>query len=200
LQRLDANAIDMQALAIEYTRLFVGPGQLAAAPWELVYRTGKRELLQPGVVQIRALYEHEGCLPAERPNVSDDHLAIELDFMRFLCEQAKAAFEAGDAAGAEAEAAASLAAAPDAAAAAEAAKAAYAEAERVTAVQAAFIQEHLCTWLPDYTADLRAAARLPYYSCFATVLKAFVNYDAELLAELLAVSLAEPPAAPLVDP
>ncbi|MDR0514986.1 MAG: molecular chaperone TorD family protein [Coriobacteriaceae bacterium] len=145
----------LRQLDIEYTRLFIGPAALAAPPWEMVYRTGRRELFQPGVATIRARYEQEGCLPAEHPRVSDDHLALELDFMRFLCEKEEMAIEEGD----------------------------LAEAQRLETVQGSFVQESLMGWIPAYVADLKAAATGPYYRAAADMLLAFVAFDASLLQD-----------------
>jgi len=149
----DIRAQALHSLSIEYTRLFVGPNALEASPWEMVYQTGKRELFQPGIVKIRAIYKSEGCSPAESPNVSDDHLGIELDFMRFLCGKTQKALEQDD----------------------------EAEVARIEAVQRDFLKEHLLNWVPAYIQDLRRATREPFFAVAGGMLQAFIELDATLL-------------------
>lgn len=44
-RRNDAEAF-LRSCKSEYTRLFIGPDKLAAPPWESVYRTGERAVLE----------------------------------------------------------------------------------------------------------------------------------------------------------
>ncbi|MDR1357847.1 MAG: molecular chaperone TorD family protein [Coriobacteriales bacterium] len=148
-------AATLKDLGIEYTRLFVGPAALPAPPWEMVYTTGKRELFQPGVLEIRALYQSVGCLPAEAPHVSDDHLAIELDFMRFLCEKCQTALEQYN---------------ED-------------EAASLEHTQRAFLKKHLLVWVPRFLDDVEQATQEPLYIAAGGLLRAFIQLDAGLLQE-----------------
>jgi len=152
----DMTAI-MKSLKLEYTRLFAGPNKLPAPPWELVYKTGRLELFQPGVLELRAIYRSAGCLPAEVHHVSDDHLGIELDFLRFLCEKTIVALENND----------------------------EEEAERLEAIHLAFLQDHLLVWVPKFLDDFQPATEEPLYVAAGLLLRAFIELDARLLeAEL----------------
>ncbi len=142
-----------KSLELEYTRLFLGPHALEAPPWEMIYVTGRRELFQPGVLDIRAIYRSEGCVPAEAPHVSDDHLGIELDFMRFLCKKTVEALEREE----------------------------DEEATRLEQAQLTFLTKHILTWVPRYLDDFEAAAKEPFYCAVARLLRTFIALDAQLL-------------------
>ena len=145
----------LQDLMIEYTRLFVGPHTLQAPPWEMIYKTGKNELFQPGVLELKEIYNREGCTPAEHPHASMDHLGIELDFMRFMCEKTLAALDQGDTL----------------------------EVERLEKVQSDFLKEHLLEWVPQYLKKLQETAKLPYYPCMGALLLAFLKQEQVLLQQ-----------------
>lgn len=79
----------------EYVRFFVGPEELAVAPWESVARSGSKALFSCGVLQVREAYREAGFLPASYPHVADDFIGIECDFMAklalLMCSDAQAA-------------------------------------------------------------------------------------------------------------
>lgn len=87
---------DLRELKAQYTRIFLGPGEPIASPWESVYLTGKKELFQPEVLNVRETYRKAGFLPARYPAVSDDFIGLELDFMAKLSHDAYASLDAGD--------------------------------------------------------------------------------------------------------
>lgn len=68
----------------EFNRLFVGVGKPAVSVWESVYRTGDSSLFQPNTLEVRRCYEAFGLQSRDYPRVADDHLAIELAFLREL--------------------------------------------------------------------------------------------------------------------
>lgn len=84
-------------------------------------------------------------------------LAVELVFMRILCEKTIAALERGDGE----------------------------EAERLLARQRAFLQEHVLTWIDCFAADLRKSAEGGFYAHLATFTEAFAHADVAALDEVL---------------
>lgn len=72
----------------EYTRLFVGPDKLKAAPWESVYLSGDRMIFQESTLKVRNHYRSQGFIPELYPKVADDHIALELDYLAKLAERA----------------------------------------------------------------------------------------------------------------
>lgn len=83
--------------ADQFVRVFVGPGTLAASPWETMHTTGKRVLFHRDVLTVRNAYREAGFLPERYRAVADDAIGLECDFMAKLAERAAAANEESDA-------------------------------------------------------------------------------------------------------
>lgn len=67
----------------EYRRLFIGPGPLAAPPWESFYLSkGER-----CIFEVRKAYSRHGIKFRMEDHEPDDHLLFELEYMIFLAEQ-----------------------------------------------------------------------------------------------------------------
>ena len=87
----------LDALACDFNRLFVGPGEMLAAPWESVYRSKLKLTFQEPTLKVRALYERFGLESPAIHREPDDHLALELDFLAALSVLAAEAARGGDA-------------------------------------------------------------------------------------------------------
>jgi len=70
----------------EYQRLFVGPGPVAAPPWESYYRSNERLLFEEWNFQVRDFYHQFGIQNVKEKNEPDDHLLLELEFMTYLSD------------------------------------------------------------------------------------------------------------------
>ncbi|MDR1185798.1 MAG: molecular chaperone TorD family protein [Coriobacteriales bacterium] len=141
----------------DYTRLFVGPGTLLAAPWESVYVSPKRLLFQKSTLEVRADYNAEGFVFAGYPSAPDDHLAAELDFIYQLCLRFEAAAETGDAA----------------------------ECGRLAEVQRSFEERHLLRWIDGFAQQVADANVRPYYPVLSRLLADFITLDQDTLAEII---------------
>ncbi|MGM0372613.1 MAG: TorD/DmsD family molecular chaperone [Halobacteriota archaeon] len=77
-------AVSLEALRAEHTRLFVGPGALPCPPYESVYRDEGGQVLGPSTAAVVAWYRTVGV--GLDPQVSDlpDHIAVELEFLGHL--------------------------------------------------------------------------------------------------------------------
>ncbi len=67
----------------EYTRLFIGPYKLPCPPWESVYTSGKRLMMQEGHDEVQGFY-HEVGLKIDNPDTMPDHIGAELNFLAVL--------------------------------------------------------------------------------------------------------------------
>lgn len=90
---LDGGAeLDPEQLSFEYNRLFVGPARLPCPPYESVYRKGVTELGSgalngPSTLDASRKYAEAGVALAPSFKDLPDHIAIELDFMSYLCSK-----------------------------------------------------------------------------------------------------------------
>lgn len=127
-------------LEVDYNRLFVGPGALAAPPYESYYASeakapGSGRLRTEEERQVVRAYARRGYAMPEELVELPDHIAVELEFLALLaCEEA-AAWGAGD----------------------------VEKAFELQGAQESFIEEHLGTWAGKLAARVRAEARCALY-------------------------------------
>ena len=140
----------------EYTRLFVGPLEMDAPPWESIYLGEAGMLFQESTLKVRDCYRRFGLLPEEYPRVADDSLALELGFMAELARRAADAFETNDADTLDL----TLRGARD------------------------FLTEHLLLWVPKLLERLdKTEGR--FYPRLAYILDCFLKKDLETVNDLL---------------
>jgi TorA maturation chaperone TorD len=72
----------------EYTRLFIGPYRLPSPPWESVYTSPKRLLMQEAYDSVQDLYREAG-LTIPDTHIHADHIGSELNFLAVLYERAE---------------------------------------------------------------------------------------------------------------
>ncbi len=148
----------LDTLRIEYTRLFLGPANLAAPPWESVYTAPDKTLFHESTLEVRRFYYRRNFLPTGYPHVADDHLAIELDFMYHLGVKTLECFTLGETG----------------------------EVRSLIVDQKEFLAEHLLRWTGTYAADLGLAKAGPLYPTAARFTDFFLRADAGILDEVAA--------------
>jgi len=77
-------------VAVEFTRLFIGPPKPAAAPWESFYRAGGGTGFGQATFEMRALLRDAGLEMTGENNQYADHIGIELLLLSVLLERAAA--------------------------------------------------------------------------------------------------------------
>ncbi len=158
-------------LARDFARCFMGQGKnahSAAYPYESVYTSKKRLLMQDARDEVLALLKSEGFAKSEGWKETEDHVSVELEFMQVLASRTAAALRAGD---------------ED-------------RAERLLATQRNFVQDHLAPWIRLFTDDVRTYARTGFYRGLACLTDGFLQTDREFLDEALGAGEGrqEPPA------
>ena len=85
-RRAEAGEDEPQRVAVEYTKLFVGPPSPAAAPWETMYR-GQDVTVGFGqaTFEMRELLRAAGLEVRNENNQYEDHMGIELLYLSELC-------------------------------------------------------------------------------------------------------------------
>lgn len=84
IQKIGLNSEkELEELQWEYTRLFIGPYKLPCPPWESVYTSPARLLMQEAYDQVENLYNELG-LALNHPGLMSDHLGVELNFLAIL--------------------------------------------------------------------------------------------------------------------
>ena len=157
LSGADAHAIT--DLAVDYVRAFIGHGvdaYSAAYPFESVYTSPKRLMMQEARDEVLAVYRSEGLDKLPSWKESEDHIALELEFMAVLGDRIVTAAEA----------------------------AAEAEVERLLSTQRNFLEDHLASWAPLMTADLRRFAQCGLYQGLASLTDGFLQVEEEFFDEI----------------
>lgn len=157
----------LKDLAVDYVRVFIGHGldmHSAAYPFESVHTSKRRLLMQEARDEVLALYHAAGIVKQDSWREGEDHIALELEYMRILCERAGQSLEMGD----EAEAAASL------------------------RCQLNFLDDHLLNWVPMLAEDMKALAGTDLYRGLAFLTEGYLEADREFVGEMLDATQAEP--------
>ena len=77
---------EFEDLLWEFTRLFIGPYRLSCPPWESVYASPKKLMMQEAYDEVKDLYRETG-LAITNPDVMADHIGAELNFLSILFDR-----------------------------------------------------------------------------------------------------------------
>lgn len=147
--RPDMVGVLCQELKTEFTRLFIGPRRLPAPPYEAVYRSPERSLMQAVTMEVREQYRGAGLEVKKLNNEPDDHIGLEFEFMYHLNVKALAALQREDL------------------------------TAMFTAVdqQERFLTEHLSQWVPLLCDDVAANTFHEFFRRLAQFVKGFIVED-----------------------
>jgi TorA maturation chaperone TorD len=156
-----ADSSVLTELAVDFVRSFIGSGNTgysAAYPYESVYTSPKRLMMQDVRDEVLLLYRAAGLAKRDSWKEGEDHLALELEFEQVLIERSLAAWEAGDE---------------------EACR-------RHMLQQRSFLEEHLLSWYPMMAKDMEKFPRTGFYLGLGKLTSGYLQNDLELLDEVLA--------------
>lgn len=146
-----------ESLAVEYTRLFIGPGS-HISPYESVFVNvdgGQGGLWGETTVKVKKFIETAGFdYQPDFPGLPD-HVGAELEFMQKLAET-----ETRLRADGETE-----------------------RADWCLRVQKKFIDEHLGKWVPGFCDKVVEKAELAFYSEMAKLMKSFIEFERDVPIE-----------------
>jgi anaerobic sulfite reductase subunit A len=148
-------------LAVDYAHIFFGAGSIrnenTAYPYESVYTSKGRMIMQDARDQVVAVYRENGLDVPDGIDIPEDHLGYEFDFMANLCKRCAEFVKSED----------------------------WDSLNSTLTVQADFIKNHLLNWLPDFCRDVRKFAETGFYKGIAYVTEGFVQIDLDMLSDLL---------------
>ena len=148
----------LEEMAVEYTRLFLGPGK-HVSPHESVHLqrddAGQGQLWGESTVEVKKFIESSGLDYRSEYKGLPDHISVELEFMQQVTLREQQAWREDDRDG----------------------------ALYCLKIQKKFIQEHLIRWIPIFCEKVMAEAELPFYREMAVLTKRFVEFDWRELQE-----------------
>jgi TorA maturation chaperone TorD len=149
----------LENLAIEYTRLFVGPGK-HISPHESVHH--KKEGVQSGqlwgelTAQVKGIIESSGLEYESEYTGMPDHISVELEFMQHVVQREAQAWEAAD----DETALLCL------------------KNEKI------FVDEHLLGWIPVFCEKVIETAEMPFYREMARLTRNFIEFEKQELKKI----------------
>lgn len=147
-------------LAVDYVRAFIGAGNTgysAAYPYESVYTSPKRLMMQNARDEVLVIYRAAGLDKQESWKDGEDHIALEIEYLQILGERAAQAYAEGN----------------------------EKACERCLIQQRNFLDDHLMAWYPMMASDLQKFPRTDFYKGLGVLTRGFLESDRDLLAELL---------------
>ena len=149
-----------ESLAIEFTRLFMGPGE-HISPHESVFVDVDGDsggLYGAKTVAVKKFIETTGLSYDDSFTGLPDHVSVELEFMGKLTEFEAEKWANGNDGGARC----------------------------CLSVQKMYAEEHLLRWIPQFCEQVIAKAELPFYREMARITSEFVDFDYEGIENSLA--------------
>lgn len=154
-------------LAIEYTRLFIGPGH-RISPHESVHldmgRASENMLWSRQTVAVKRFIEATGLQYDDAFSGLPDHISAEFEFMANLAERESRSWQEGD----------------------------EEDASWFSETEQRFLREHLLAWVPRFCERVIAMAELPFYRRMAETTIAFMDFEQLGLGDQPAPVIAAP--------
>lgn len=147
-------------LAVDYTRTFIGHGNngySAAYPFESVYTSPKRLLMQAARDDVLVIYRAAGIDKNPSWKDGEDHIALELEFMQIMGQRALDAYRSGN---------------ED-------------QAAELLTTSKFFLEEHLNSWFPMMAKDMNKFSKTDFYKGVAALTLGFLDTDYEFLQDIL---------------
>jgi TorA maturation chaperone TorD len=146
---------NLEALTVDYARLFLGPYELLAPPYGSVYLDGERQIMGESTLEVRNRYKEAGLDISSDFRDPPDHIVAEFEFMYFLIFKGVEAIENSDI-----EATIS-----------------FLEKQR------AFLREYLGAWVFVFADNIEKNAETGFYKSLAMATRVFVRQDLDDLEE-----------------
>ncbi len=149
----------LEDLAVEYTRLFLGPGK-HISPHESVHH--QREDGQNGklwgasTVETKKFIESLGLSYKPEYTGLPDHISVELELMQQITQREEQAWAEGD----------------------------KNTALKCLKKEKIFIKEHLARWIPDFCNKVIQEAELPLYRVMAKLTNNFIEFETKEIDDL----------------
>ena len=154
----DPGSDPLTDLAVDYARVFLGAGVfegVVASPYESVYTSKERLIMQEARDQVLAVYNAGGLCLDESAEIPEDHIALELEFLAHLCRET---LNVGDN---------------------------RARVSALLREQKEFIERHILNWIPAFCADIEKCASTDFYRALGKITRGFLNMELEILEDFL---------------
>ena len=145
-----------EELAIEFTRLFLGPGTHISAHESIFVEVDGDSggLWGKGTVAVKKFIESTGLAYDDDFTGLPDHISVELEFMQRLTDWEAELWEKGE----------------------------DEHAQHCLGLQKMFAEQHLLKWVPEFCSRVIDAAELPFYREIAKMTVDFLEFERQSIA------------------
>ncbi len=138
--------------AIEYTRLFLGPGRHISPHESIHYERDDGDwgrLWGASTVEVKKFVESLGLKYSETDTSIPDHISVEFELMQKLIEKERQAWSENSSK----------------------------EALHYLKIDKMFMEDHVIKWVPNFCDKIIAEAELPFYRKMAELTKIFLDFE-----------------------
>ena len=144
-----------EELKAEYARLFLGPKQLIAPPYESVYRSCNRLMYGEETDHVRMFYENAGMMMQKKAKLPEDFIGTELEFMYLMSHRMYQAIEQGQ----------------------------EEQAIKIAIYQYEFLIQHMNEWIGKFSKDIMEGTSMEFFKVSAAYLNEFIQEDITFLKQ-----------------
>ena len=155
---------NLEPLKVDFSKLFVGPYKLFAAPYGSVYLDGGRKIMGDSTLDVKNRYREAGLDTAKTFKDAPDHISAELEFMHYLIFKEIEAFSNAD----------------------------IETAIDFIQKQKSFLEDHLMAWVPEFANSIIEYAENSFYLNLARATKAFLIENHQIVCSVLVSGSIQP--------
>jgi TorA maturation chaperone TorD len=148
---------DLEPLKVDFSKLFVGPYNLFAAPYGSVYLDGERKIMGDSTLDVKNRYREAGLDTARDFKDAPDHISAELEFMYYLVFKEIEALSKAD----------------------------IETAIDFIQKQKSFLEDHLMAWMPKFADSIIENAETSFYQNLAKATEMFLKENYEIVCAVL---------------
>ena len=148
---------ELESLKVDFSKLFVGPYKLSAAPYGSVYLESERKMMGDSTLDVKNQYREAGLKTAQSFKEAPDHISAELEFMYYLIFKEVEAFANSD----------------------------IETAIDFIQKQKSFLEDHLMAWVPEFAKIIIESAENPFYLNLAKATAEFLEENHRVVCSIL---------------
>ena len=148
---------NFELLKVDFSKLFVGPYKLSAAPYGSVYLDGERKIMGDSTLNVINRYREAGLDTAKNFKDAPDHIAAELEFMYYLIFKEVEAFSNSN----------------------------IETVIGFIQKQKSFLEDHLMAWVPEFANSIIKYAENPFYPNLAKATETFLKENYQIVCSVI---------------
>jgi TorA maturation chaperone TorD len=148
---------DLETLKVDFSKLFIGPYKLFAAPYGSVYLDGERIIMGDSTLDVKNRYRQAGLDTSKNFKDAPDHITAELEFIYYLIFKEIESFSNSDTE----------------------------TAIGFIQKQKSFLEDHLMVWVPEFAKNIIENAENLFYQNLAKATETFLKENYQVVCTVL---------------